>query len=439
MKGSLARRQNKIRRFSFLLLGVYSEIIKVHSERPLTSLLLTAAFLAFQIAALRGAEPVVELSPSDVNSAPVAGETGVFSLPKVPLIFTFNTLEGYDNNVSTSRSEQSSWFTTNGLSLAYRSPGQRSHFDLLAGVSFTYYFDEISGQQNDVDAHLSSGWIYHVSTRLRLDAAVYAAYRTQPDFGSNVGVDTRQGNYFNTHDNISVSYDWSSRFSTVTSGTFQAIQYEDSSVESLNRIEGTFGQQLRFNLLHKGNTLVGEYRFQVIDYQSSPRDSMTHYALGGIDEEFNPQLSATIRGGATFRNYANFGNETDPRMESSLTYVGAHNATLSWNTSYGVEEPSEATAILSRTTFRTGLALKYDFTGRISSTVAGYYHHDDNKGANSVSEFTEDSFDISVGASYVINHHFNFNLGFQYSEISSGQASRDYTRERYSAGLSFTF
>jgi hypothetical protein len=323
--------------------------------------------------------------------------------------------------------------------MAYTSPGERSHVDLLAGANFTYYFDEVNGQQNDVDAHLSSAWTYDVSTRLKFDAGVYAAYRTQPDFGSNVGVDTRQGNYFDTRDNISVTYNWSSRFSTVTSDIFHAVQYENSSVTSLNRIENTIGQQIGFNLLHEGNRLVGEYRFEIIDYESSPRDSMTQYALVGFDEDFNPQLRATVRGGATFRTYTNFKDQTNPQFESSLNYVGAHHSTVSWTTSYGVEEPSEATTILSRTTFRTGLAWKYDFTARITGTVAGYYHHDDNQAVGSAPSFTEDSFDISVGASYVINHHFNFNLGFQHSEISSGQAIRDYARERYSAGVTFIY
>jgi hypothetical protein len=107
-----------------------------------------------------------------------------------------------------------------------------------------------------------------------------------------------------------------------------------------------------------------------------------------------------------------------------------------------VEEPSSA-GVLVRTTFRTGLQLSYGLSARISSTLAGYYHHDENQGLNGTGAaqpgFSEDSFDLSLNVRYAISGRFTFDVGIQHSEVTSGQTSRDYTRNRYSAGLTFNY
>src|SRR5205085_8319436 len=106
--------------------------------------------------------------------------------------------------------------------------------------------------------------------------------------------------------------------------------------------------------------------------------------------------------------------------------------------------------VLSRTTFRTGLEFKYGFTGRITTTVNAYYHHDDNTGTVStgittggsgmpMSGFSEDSFDVSVDLRYVMNRRFSFDVGFEHSQIDSQESIRNYSRYRYFAGLTFTY
>lgn len=420
------------------------EMIKMLERNSLAVALLAAAFVFGHSTSAWSAEPRVEVptvaAPNDEDSG--------FAFPKIPLSLSIFANGGYDNNFRTSQSAQGSWFTTEGVSLSYDSPGTATQLKLHSGADLTYYPDQSGGRTDNINAYADASLKHNVSTRLTLDAIVYATYRTEPDFRSNVGADSRQGNFFNTRDSLSVHYNWSERFSTQTNDNFQLVRYESGSSlgASLDRLENTIGQELRYDLLHKGNTLVAEYRFEIIDYDTSPRDSLTHFALLGLNQDFTSYLKLIVRGGATFRSYTEGGqDQINPSFEGSITYSGAHNSSLAWNTSFGVEEPTTAVT-LSRTTFRTGLGFRYGFTARILGTVNAYYHHDDNQGTvpasglgMPVSGFSEDSFDVSADLRYVMNRRFSFDLGFQHSEISSAESSRDYSRYRYSAGITFTY
>ena len=61
-----------------------------------------------------------------------------------------------------------------------------------------------------------------------------------------------------------------------------------------------------------------------------------------------------------------------------IDYQG-RNHSLTWLTTYGVEQPSQTLAA-GATTLRTGLNLTYDLTSRIKLKAAAYYHNEENQG-----------------------------------------------------------
>lgn len=423
---------------------------KMFRKRLLSYILVTGACVFGQSTFVMPAEPIVEVPGASPTEA-TPGDTTVLALGRVPLSLSLVARGGYDTNSRTSQSSQGSWFSSGAGILTYDLPGTVTQLKLDSGADISYYPDQNTSLTDNINTYVDAFLVHNVSERLRLSASAYATYRSEPDFRSNVGANSRQGNFFDTNSSLSVSYNWFQRFSTLTDDKFERVQYDSSSPigNSLSRFQNTIGQSLRYDL-HKGSTLVAEYRFQIVDYDTAPRDSLSHYLLLGLDEEFSPQLRCSLRGGASYRSFSQSGqNEIDPSFEGSVSYSGAHRSSVAWRTSYNVEEPS-AEAVLSRTTFRTGLDFRYGFTARISGTVNAYYNHDDNRGtipgaASSVgpgmpvSGFSEDSFDVSAGLGYVINSRFSFTLDFEHSEIISGNANRDYSRYRYSAGLTFTY
>jgi hypothetical protein len=386
------------------------------------------------------AEPVAEDFPEDVPATASADslpttEGQVQSL--FPVLISLGLHTGYDSNSRTTANSQSSWFTSQELTLSYDRLRGPTKIELVAGGEAIERFS----RNSDVNAFLNFSATHEISPRLSLSGNIDSAYRAEPDFTSDVGPTQRQGNYFRSSDGISATYQWADRFSTVTSASFRLLRYENSSVALFtDREEYTFGEEFRFEAWRQ-TVFLADYRFLWVDYDSFPRDSTTHFALAGVEQTFTPRLTAQMRAGASFRSFEEGEDSVDPDLEGSLDYALARYSSLSWNVSYRVEEPSAQEA-LSRKTFRTGLDLRYGFTAKFSSAIGLAYHHDVNMGGTGATagpSFSTDAYDLILSARYQLRTHWDLDASFQHTQVSSGGPLASYSRNRYSVGINFTF
>jgi hypothetical protein len=385
--------------------------------------------------------PSVEIFTQN-NNPSNEGEGSAVSFPRLPVQVTLSTQVGYDSNSDTSSAQSGSPFFNESVTLFYSLNTERTQLSLLAGGGYSYFTQQAGGQDYSLSSYITLGLTHNILQRLQVATNVYAAYQTEPDFSSDVGPNGRNGNYLHTNDTLSASYQWSTRLSNVTTYGFRLIKYDDPTVAAFSdRVEQTFGEQLRYNLRER-TTLVGSYNFTMINYDSFPLDSATHALDAGFDQSVTPRLTVTARGGATFRSYSSVdNNQINPHFEGSVNYYGAHRSALSWTISYGVEEADTMTP-MSRTTFRTGLLFSYALTSRITSNATLFYHHDEDQSAGfpgSSPAFSQNSIDISLNAFYRINRHFNLQLGFERSNVSAGGTTPGYSRNRYFSGLTFNF
>jgi uncharacterized protein (PEP-CTERM system associated) len=143
-----------------------------------------------------------------------------------------------------------------------------------------------------------------------------------------------------------------------------------------------------------------------------------------------------VRGGESFRSLENEGDMASPYFEGMLGYVGS-NHSLNWTTGYGFESPT-ATGATTTKTWRTGLSLTYDLTSRLSSTTGVYYHHDENQGGTG-STGTQNFFDLNLGLRYTINKRFALQVNYEHDSTSSLGSTPGYSRNRYYAGLTYTY
>ena len=380
--------------------------------------------------------PVREAVSQDAVSAASEG-AGLGWLPAVPLQITAGADMGYDDNVNTSPNGESSVFARENIVLTYARPGQRTQVGLIGVGRFEQFFDLGTDDKN---GNVTLSITHHSSTRLSFYASVYAAYETEPDFKSDVGPENVRAPHFDTIDIFAVTYYWLPRLSTVTSYTFQLVKYGSASIAAeQDRMDNTFGETVQFSLTSRTN-LVGDYRYQITDYDTAPNDSTTHYLLVGIDHHLTEHLIVHARGGPSLRSLKNDGDSTTPYFEGSLEYIRS-NHSLNWTTSYGYEAPTEANASI-RKTFRTGLVLTYNLTSRLSSTTSVYFHHDENQDSASSgtgSAGSQDSLDLVLGFGYTINKHFAMHLDYSHTTLSSLGATPGYSRNSYSAGLTYTY
>lgn len=380
------------------------------------------------------------IQPAELASTPQLG-TGNFS--RSPFRVSISVREGYDDNVNTTKNNEAGSFYTNGnVVLDYKFGNARTQlaFEAFGGVS--YYYHRPFGQAYDITSGLSLTVSHQATPRLGLGAAIYLAYQSEPDFNTGFAINRRSGNYFYTSDKFSTSYQWAPRFSTVTSYTLGALNYEDSAVGLFeDRVEHTFGNEFRFLVLPT-TTAVGEYRYQITDFDTAPRDSTTHFVLAGVDHSFNPRFNISLRGGAQFREFDTFGERTSPYAEGTLNYALTEKSSVSWNNRYGLDEP-DVPGSPSRTSFRSGLRGNYAFSPRISSTLSIYYQHDENESFLAptffIPSFNEDTIDLSIGVRYEINRLFAALAGYSHTEVLSDITLREYARNRYYLGLNATF
>jgi len=387
--------------------------------------------------------------PTSVSNAPSAagalqggpGSVGVFTPTPVKIYASISG--GYDDNLSTiPGNKQSSAFTSGNVILDYTFGDPRLQLVVNAGGGGTYYYSHLSTQDYDIDLKGALALTYKASPRLTLGGSILVSYLTEPSFQYAGGINSRNGNYLYTTDKAFLEYAWSRRFSTKTSYTFEAFNYDKNSVGTFSdRISDVFGNEFRLQMVPTTG-LILEYRYGIVSYQNSFLNSETHYALGGFDHTFNPRLMATFRGGAEFRSYDNDGDRTGPYFEGNLTYALGRRTSLSWVNRYGIEEPDIPNS-QSRTTFRTGLQTKFNATSRIEAALELYYVRDDyhafTTGPVTNGAFTEDTYDAGFTVKYAINSMFAVQLGYHYTDVTSGSASREYSRNRVSGGVNLTF
>jgi hypothetical protein len=383
---------------------------------------------------------LLALQPGHTRGQDAAGSTfeaaGLGWLPAVPIQITAGVNTGYDDNVTLGSDPKSSWFASENVVLTYARPGDRTAFSLIGVGAFTQNFD-VTGQ-DEKSGNVTMALSHNFSTRLSCYVSIYATYQNEPNFQSNVGPENVRANFFDTRDIFSLTYRWSSRLSSVTSYTFDRVKYDQSSIgNTQDRIDSTFSEQLVFNLTSR-TSLVGDYRYETITYDTAPNDSTTHFLVAGIDHNLTEHFSVHLRAGESFRSLENAGDSALPNFESSVDYVGS-NHTLHWLTSYGFESPTAEGATITKT-WRTGLTLTYNLTSRLNSVAGIFYHHDENQnGTGTSSTGTQDSFDLNFGLRYSINKHFALNLDYNHTTQGSMGSTSGYSRNRYFAGVTYTY
>jgi hypothetical protein len=358
-------------------------------------------------------------------------------LPAVPIQIIGGLEAGYDDNVTTSENAEGSPFARENIVLTYARPSQRTQVTLIGVGRFEQFFDLGTDDKN---GNVTLSITHNSSTRLSFYSNVYAAYETEPDFKSDVGPENVRAQHFNTIDIFAVTYQWLPRFSTVTSYTFKRVKYADASIGAeQDRMDNTFGETLQFSLTRRTN-LVGDYRYEIINYDTAPTDSTTHYLLGGIDHRLTEHLVVHAAGGPSLRSLEGNGASVSPYFEGSLGYMSS-NHSLNWTTSYGFEAPT-AGGVTTTKTFRTGLVLTYNLTSRLSSTTTVYYHNDENQGSASSgnsSAGSQDSLDLLLNFSYTINRRLALVVNYKHTLQSSLGSTPGYSRNSYSAGVSYTY
>ena len=420
--------------------GRPSDLWRVRGRAPGLSGLIAALTLLtlFHPLPVAGMEPEEEAATEYSGAA--SGEGVAQKGPSLfPFLITFGVHGGYDSNPRTLPDPVGSWFTQQELTLSYDRSRESTKLAILARGGAVERFSANTDTNGSLDLSLD----HQVSDRLMLSAKINAAYQAEPTFATDLGLSRRAGNYFSTTDLFSLAYQWTPRFSTVSSYNFQLLRYQNAvAADTSDRQDYTLGEEFRF-AASRHTVVVANYRFLVVDYVTLPQDSITNFFLAGVEQTFSSRLQAQLRGGVSFRSIEGGQDQANPDVEGSLNYALGAQSSIAWTGRYGVEAQSTGLQNGNEPTFRTGLQFHYAITPRISSTLGFNYHENQNQPRTI---FTPDAtlvaanaYDVQLNFRYQINRHLDCDVGYQRSGASSSDPLQEYSRNRYSIGLNFTF
>jgi Putative beta-barrel porin 2 len=344
----------------------------------------------------------------------------------------------YDDNAFAQHSDRiGSGFTEAALNVGSHIGNERTKLDANLGFGVDLYWER-PGRTADPNFGFNVSFSHRLTPRASVTFTKYSSLASEPNLQLGVTVINTVTTYLYTTNVLALTYSWTPRLSTVTSYTGNVIVYENSSVGNpLNRLENIFGQQFRFLLL-PAIAVVGEYRFEYIDYFSNPsQTSYTNLVLGGADMTLTPRLTFNIRAGEEFRSYEQSqpGRPDElayPFTESNLVYQYQPRSYLEWYNSYGIEESDMGTGY--RRTYRTGLKISH-LAGRLRIVGAAYYSYNEYVAPS----FTENVLDLNLGAIYHISRAFALTAGYTFERDFSQEIARDYYRNRVYLGLSLAF
>src|SRR5438552_12108318 len=362
--------------------------------------------------------PLLETRPE--NGTPIAASVqtnSIFSQPR-GLTLSASVVGGYDDNVNaptgastSSTGGSGSLYTSDNASLSHTFGTPRTQVSLTTGGGVTYYFDQPAAGYNPT-GYLGLSLTHKPSERMTLSLSVFASYQSQPDLSTNLGSNQQLGSFIHSNDTVSLAYAWAPRFSTVSSYTFGLLKYDSSAGSLQNRMEHTLGEQFRY-LVWPTTAGVAEYRYGIIDYESAPLDSTTHFLLAGLDHTFTPRLNGTFRGRVELRSSESNGFQTGPYFESTLTYILLRGGSVIWTNQYSIEE-SNTVGVSSAPAFRTGLTLNYGLTRRLSGNLALFYVSGGNQ-SGGTSSSSGNTIDISPSLRYLITRRLSANAGYYHT------------------------
>jgi hypothetical protein len=396
-------------------------------------------------------EPGVQSAPGEGTLRAGSGLVAPDFILGRQLKLSTSLAAGYDDNVNLAPTGSPSWFANPSALFSYQFGSPRIAIDLIAAAGITYYFEHPGGRDYDPNIYLRLFLAYAASERLTFDVSVFAAYQAQPDITSALSANRRLGNFFRSQDIISAHYKWTPRFSTITSYNFRALEYENSASSSGDRLENQLGEEARY-LLFPTTTATAAYRIGITEYQNTGRNPINQIFTAGFDQTFGPHLSGIFRGGVQLRS-----EQTSPYIEAGLHYSfepaiarSEPGTYVIWTNRYSIEE-SGTGAGSGRETFRTNLLLNYRITARISANLTVSYQHETGAqnaeiGLNGgVAGGGENVFEVSPGVRYAITPSLAVNAGYLHTELDRGSTSAialqslGYSRNRYFAGLTYTF
>lgn len=400
------------------------------------------------------------------------------------------TLRGfYDDNYNVSNDKKGSA----GIEV---SPSISANLDLQQtdlGMRYTFgmydYFDRDNDGSDPIDyTHQADVWLDHAfDETFKVNVTDTFIVAQDPKLVDGGAVTRVGGNNVVNHARINFTKDWTRQFSTATYYGNNLVMYDDTHAKSpasgpggigplnsvnqgyypsqaaiLNRIEQNVGMDFQWQFEKETMGFVG-YNFAwtrytgsayiqpynsddppQYSYRSESRNNNIHYGYVGVQHEFSPNLSATARGGISYIDMYNdpvsASHSLAPYADISATYTFTPGSYLQG----GFTQNINATDVVAPgadhhlTQYQESsvayMNLTHKFDSKLTGSLVGQYEYSQYKDG-AYGDEGDNMVSAGVSLNYQINSHFSANAGYNYDELFSDIAGREYSRNRVYIGL----
>ncbi len=364
---------------------------------------------------------------------------------KKPYSVSVGIRQGYDDNIYTSSTNEKGSFTT-GIQPSFLINYPLDQTLLSGRYTFDslYYWDR-EGDGWDLSHELVGRINHSVSERFNLDLRERFRYAQNPEILDSASALQRNGNYINNTASLQGSFQWTPKFSTVTTYTNDLYDYEDEiTKQTNNNMSQTVNQDLRF-LIDPTVTIVTGGIFQDVSYEYADRSFNVYTGNVGADWTLSPQVTISGRVGGQYFDPGDGGSgSTSPYGSLGMNWVLGARSSLSLNYSHSLSQTDIATAYAQESDTITS-TFKYQWTPRFSTSLQGLYtfgsYTTETDIPNSgMGDYEENVATLTLGATYKLNEWLDLDASYTFTNVSNDTIrDREYTRNQISLGLRGTY
>jgi hypothetical protein len=323
----------------------------------------------------------------------------------------------------------------------YKFGGPRLQLTTSLGGGVTFNYNISQGVQYNGRFTLAA--VYLLTPRLTISANTSTGFQPQQNAGGTNFANQFTGSMFYTNTSLQAAYQWSEKFSTVTSYSGNVNYYFDQQgnnqqgTNTQSFWQSTITQSFNWLLLPK-TTITAQYlATPTIFYGNSGLNNFGNGVQVGFTQVFNPRFKWTLLGGFQVNSNP---MRVLPTAQTSLSYQFGPASTLTWNAQLGSQAPS-INGVGVTPTFSSGLAVNHAFTSRISANLGFNFQemcYGNQPGV--ISSFNQTTFNVNLAVNYRINSHIALSAGYQYTDVlASNNNTYSYTQSLPFVGANFNF
>ncbi len=356
---------------------------------------------------------------------------------------SLNTRGEYDDNVDTSATDKKSSFKAIAEpQLLVNIPTEQTFIGFRYNYQATYYENRSTDPVDQ--SHTADLTVSHtVTPRLVLDFRDSVRRGIEPELVNDQTGDPfirrRRGDFLYNTVGAGVNYNFSRRWTMSVHGDFDYWNYDDAAASVDDRNVYRASLQMDYSIDPRTTGGIG-YQFASVNY-SQPgtndlRNSDSHIVYLSMVRRFNPQFSVQGNAGVELREFGDGSTDVGPWVNTSATYNYGPESSVTLGFRYSITttevgffRSADAADIYAQLTHR--ITTKFSVSGGATFSLDSFANP---TGVTTLTSPTEETVSLNLTLRYQFTRWCSGNAGYNFDQVSSDIAGRDFTRNRVSLG-----